>query len=104
MSTHGQFNNSVPSQIPRKKYLERHILRQLDFHFTVIAREEARIYNDIIEFKSNIPNNNFEFALTPLSAGGVGVYVDEAINDTLIERTSNEAFQALLIASVGPQL
>ena len=37
LSTDGQFNNSVPSQIPTKKYLERHILRQLHFHFKIIA-------------------------------------------------------------------
>ena len=30
-------------------------------------------------------------------AGGVGVYVDGTINYTVIERTSNEAFQALWI-------
>ena len=46
---------------------------------------------------SNIPNYNFGFSSTPLSAGGVGVYVDEAMNYTVIERTSNEAFQALWI-------
>ena len=38
LSTDGQFNNSVPSQIPTKKYLERHILRELNFHFNIIAR------------------------------------------------------------------
>ena len=32
-----EFNNSVPSQIPTKKYLKRHILRQLHFHFKIIA-------------------------------------------------------------------
>ena len=34
---HGQFNNSLPSQIPTKKFLERHILRELDFHFNIVA-------------------------------------------------------------------
>ena len=37
LSTHGHFNNSVPSQIPTKKNLERHILGQLHFHFNIIA-------------------------------------------------------------------
>ena len=32
---HRQFNNSLPSQIPTKKFLERHILRELDVHFNV---------------------------------------------------------------------
>ena len=37
LCAHGQFNNSLPSQIPTKKFLERHILRKLDFHFSIIA-------------------------------------------------------------------
>ena len=34
---HGQLNNSLPAIIPTKKYLERHSLRELDFHFNIIA-------------------------------------------------------------------
>ena len=58
---------------------------------------ETRIYNEILNFNPNIPNYNFEFVPTPLSAGGVGMYIDETMNYTVIERTSNEAFQALWI-------
>ena len=36
-STYRQLNNIAPSQIPTKKYLERHSLRQLHFHFSIIA-------------------------------------------------------------------
>ena len=70
-------------------------LLELDFHFNIIAVTETRIYNDILDFNRNIPNYNFEFFPTPLSAGGVGMYIDETMNYTVIERTSNEAFQAL---------
>ena len=167
---HEQFNNSLPSQIPSKKYLERltsifefdifnlnddnslvdpdinclfksirckyysllsfnqqfkpdesalsklpffhtnirsvkrnldefqcYILLELGFHFNIIAVSETRIYNDILDFTPNIPNYNFEFVPTPLYAGGVGMYIDETMNYTVIERTSNEAFQALWI-------
>ena len=38
LSTQGQFSNSLPSQIPTKKYPERRILCGLDFHFNIIAR------------------------------------------------------------------
>ena len=58
---------------------------------------ETRIFNYILDFNPNIPNYNFEFVPTPLSAGGVGMYIDETMNYTVIERTSNEAFQALWI-------
>lgn len=35
---HGQFNNcSVPLKKPTKKFLERHILRELDFRFNITA-------------------------------------------------------------------
>ena len=41
---HGQFNNSLPSQIPTKKFLERHIPRELDVHFIIIAHgQKSRI-------------------------------------------------------------
>ena len=53
----------------------------------------------MLDFNSNIPNYNFEFPPTPvpLSAGCVGMYIDETMNYTVIERTYNEAFQALCI-------
>ena len=60
---------------------------------------ETKIYNYILDFNPNIPYYNFEFAPTPLSAGGVGIYIDERMNYTVIERTSDEAFQALWIES-----
>ena len=74
-----------------------HILLELDFHFNIIAVTETRIYNDILDFNPNIPDYNFEFVPTPLSAGGVGMYIEETMNYAVIERTSNEAFQALWI-------
>ena len=80
-----------------------HILLQLDFHFNIIAVSETRIYNDILDFNPNIANYNFEFVPTPLSAGGVGMYIDETMNYTVIERTSNDSFQALWIELQFPK-
>ena len=37
---HGQSNNSLPLQIPTKKFLQRHILHELDFHIYII--DQAR--------------------------------------------------------------
>ena len=51
---------------------------------------ETRVYNDILDFNPNIPNYNFEFVRTPLSAGGVGMYIDETMYYTVIERTSKK--------------
>ena len=52
-------------------------------------KRDSRSYNDILDFNSNIPNHNFDFAPTPvpISAGGVEMYIDETINYTVIERT-----------------
>ena len=52
-------------------------LRELDFYFNIIEVSETRIYNDtgILALNRNIPNYNFGFIPTPLSAGGVGLIV-----------------------------
>ena len=39
----------------------------------------------------------FDKTIIPLSAGGVGMYIDERFQYQTIERCSNEAFQALFI-------
>ena len=165
--THGQFNNSLKSHLPTKKYLERlvsihdldlfslnvnssidpdcnasfgtvrckyyspstftqlisskdasksslsfchtnirslrknlenfqtHILSELNFHFSLLAVTETRINNENLDFNPSIPNYNFEFVPTPLSAGGVGMYIDDNLQYKVIEKTTNEAFQAL---------
>ena len=63
-----------------------HILCELDFHFNIFAVSGTRIYNDILDFNPKIPNYNFRFVPTPLSAGGVGMYIDEIMNYTVVER------------------
>ena len=40
---------------------------------------------------------SFEYVRTPLAAEGFGMYVKDCLNYTVIERTSEEAFQALWI-------
>ena len=44
-----------------------------------------------------IPGYNFEFVPTPLASGGVALFIDEKHNYRVLEKTSNEAFQALWI-------
>ena len=50
------------------------------------------------DFDPSIPNYNFEYVPTPLSAGGVGMYIDNGLKYTVIEKTSNQDFQALWVA------
>ena len=49
------------------------------------------------DYNPNIPGYTFECAPTPLASGGLGLYINESLKYTFIEKkkTSNEAFQAL---------
>lgn len=44
-----------------------------------------------------MPGYVFEYVPTPLASGGVGMFIDESLNFRILEKTSNEAFQALWI-------
>jgi len=75
---------------------QNHLLSELNFHFHIIAVTETRIYNeDIRHLNVTLANYNFEFVPTPLAAGGVGMYIDDTLPYKVIEKTANEAFQAL---------
>lgn len=54
--------------------VQTHLLSQLDFQFSIIALTETRTANlKEIDFNPNISGYVFEYVLTPLSAGGVGI-------------------------------
>ena len=44
---------------------------------------------------AKIPGYSFEYVPTPLSSGGVGLFIDEFLSYRILEKISNEAFQAL---------
>ena len=80
------------------EYLESHLLAELDFHFDVIGISETKITDSNSDV--NIPKikgYNFEYVPTPLSAGCVGLFIDESLDYKILEKTSNLAFQALWI-------
>ena len=76
-----------------------HLLDEIQINFSVIGVTETKITDSNIplDFDPSIPNYNFEFVPTPLSAGGVGMYLNSSLKYTVIERTSDEAFQALWV-------
>ena len=76
-----------------------HLLDELDFHFSIIGVTETRMNssNENLDFNPSILHYNFEHLPTPLSAGGVGMYIDERFQYQTIDRCSNEALQALFI-------
>lgn len=42
-----------------------------------------------------LPGYAFEFVRTPLSAGGVGLFISETYNCDVVERVASSSFQAL---------
>ena len=74
------------------------LLDELDFHFNVIGITETKITNsDEDNFHPSIPGYVFEYVPTPLASGGVGLFVDQSLHYMVLEKTSNEAFQAIWI-------
>ena len=70
------------------------LLDELDFQFSLIGVTESKITNENGSF-SCIPGYIFDFVPTPLASGGVGLFIHESLNYTVLENISNEAFQAL---------
>lgn len=90
-------HNNVRSLKHNVENFQNHLLSELNHHFNVIGVTETRIRNANFTFNPSIPGYNFEFVPTPLSAGGVGMYIDTNFRYNVIEKNSNEAFQALWI-------
>ena len=80
-----------------------HLLDELNYSFSVIGVSETKISTvDSVNFDTSIPGYKFEYVPTPLSSGGVGMYVKDNLNYTIIDKTSNEAFQAKFSALNKP--
>lgn len=92
------FHNNIVSLKKNLEHLQTHILHEMNFHFDIIGITETKIttsnQNDPVP---KIPGYEFEFAPTPLSFGGVGMFIDESLDYSVLEKNSNEAFQALWI-------
>ena len=84
--------------------LENEILAELDYHFNIIGLTETKITNSNIDVGiPRISGYNFEYVPTPLSAGGVGMFINNSLDYVVLEKTSNEAFQALWIELSFPK-
>ena len=91
-------HNNVRSLKRNLENFQTHLLSELNYHFDVIGITETRInHANLSDFNPEIPNKNFEFIPTPLAAGGVGMYINDALKYSVIEKTSNESFQALWV-------
>ena len=93
------FHTNIRSLKRNLENFQTHLLDELTFRFNILGITETRIKTacDNLDFNPAISHYNFERVPTPLSAGGVGMYIDENLKYTIIEKCSNEAFQALWV-------
>ena len=93
------FHTNIRSLKRNLENFQTHLLDELTFRFNILGITETRIKTacDNLDFNPTISHYNFEHVPTPLSAGGVGMYIDENLKYTIIEKCSNEAFQALWV-------
>ena len=91
-------HNNVRSLKRNLKNFQVHVLDELDYNFSLIGVSETKINNlKDVDFDPSIPGYVFEHVPTPLASGGVGLYINDSLSYTVIEKTSEEAFQALWI-------
>lgn len=92
------FHNNVRSLKRNFESLETHLLNELEYHFSVIGVTETKIANsDQPEQLPSLSGYEFEFVPSPLSAGGVGMFISDKFKYKIIEKTSTNAFQALWV-------
>ena len=68
----------------------------MNFRFTIIGVTETRICDRECSFNfvPELPGYCFESVPTPLSAGGVGLFIDQNCKYRVLERVSNSCYQA----------
>ena len=98
LSNFSIFHNNVLNINKNLENLQTQVLEELEFHFGVIGISETKITNSNSAISvPTIPGYNFEFVPTPLASGGVGLFIDDRHSYRILEKTSNEAFQALWV-------
>ena len=71
--------------------------------FTVLDVTETRLCEgEAIDFGPQPPGYCFEFVKTPLSVGGVGLFINENYKYGVLERSTNSSYQALWIEILLP--
>ena len=91
-----------------KKYIyiehfQCHVLSEVKHNFTVLGVTETRLCEgESIDFIPQLPGYCFEFVKTPLSACGVGLFINENYKYRVLERSTNSSSQALWIEILLP--
>ena len=95
-------HNNVISLKRNIEAFQNNLLCELNYPFSIIGVSETRIVgNQPLDFNADLPACYiFEHVSTPLSAGGVGIYIADNTNYLIVEKTSNIYFQTLWIELV----
>lgn len=97
-------HNNIRSLKRNFEEFQNQILSDLNIEFSLIGITETRICNsDSTESIPTLPGYCFEFEPTPLSAGGVGFFINNKLSYRIINRASNIHFQALWIEILNPK-
>ena len=98
LSSFSIFHNNILSVNKNLENLQTQILEEPEFHFDIIGISETKITNSNSAISvPTIPGYNFEFVPTPLASGGVALFIDDRHGYRILEKASNEAFQALCV-------
>ena len=80
-------------------------MNELSYQFTTLAVTETKIVGDKpLDFNPDIPGYNFEYVSTPLSAGGVGLYILENLKYSVLEKTSNVYYHLKILLTIDKVL
>ena len=91
-------HNNVRSLKKNLEAFQNQLLNELSYQFTILAVTETKIVGDKpLDFNPDIPGYNFEYVSTPLSAGGVGIYILENLKYSVLEKTSNIYYQSIIM-------
>ena len=95
------FHNNIRSLKRNLENLQVQLLDELNYHFIVI--ETKITHSTQLNFKTEIPGYEFEYVPTPLASGGVGMYIDNMLEYIMLEKCSDDAFQALWIEIINSE-
>ena len=77
------------------EHLQVHLLDELGHHLSVIGVSKTQItLISLFDFNPSITGYEFEYVPMPLASGGAGMYIKSDLNYTVIEKSSEDAFQA----------
>ena len=97
-SSFSLLHNNIRSLQRNLENFQVHLLDELNFEFSIIGVSETKIISGKeLDFNPSIPGYVFEYVPTPLAFGCVGLYINDSLKYTVIEKVFDEAFQSLWI-------